>query len=47
MNPINFVPLIIATISLAFASFMRRKDWAVIAFVVWIVIFVLIFYIFK
>ncbi len=47
MNPINFVPTIIATLSLAFASFMEKKNWAMIAFVIWLVIFVLTFFVFK
>lgn len=45
MNPLNFVPLMIATLSLAFASFMKNRNWAMIAFVVWLVIFVLTFYV--
>ena len=45
LNPINFVPIIIATLSLAFASFMRNKNWAMISFVIWLVLFVLIFFI--
>jgi len=47
MNPISFIPIIIATLSLAFASFVRNKSWALISFVVWIVIFVLTFFILK
>ena len=47
MNPLNFIPIMIATLSLAYASFLRRKDWALIAFIVWLVIFVLTFFIFK
>jgi len=47
MNPINFVPIIIATIALAFTSFTRNKNWATISFIVWLVIFVLTFFIFK
>lgn len=37
----------IATLSLAYASFMRNKNWAVIAFIVWLLIFVLTFFVFK
>lgn len=47
MNPINFIPLIIASISLAYASFSKKKDWALISFIVWLVLFVLTFYIIK
>ncbi len=47
MNAISFIPIIIATLSLAFASFVRNRNWAVISFIVWIVIFVLTFFIFK
>ena len=47
MNTINFIPIIIATLSLAFASFVRNKNWAIISFIVWLVIFVLTFFIFK
>ena len=47
MNPISFIPIIIATLSLAFASFVRNKSWALISFVVWIVIFVLTFFILR
>ena len=47
MNPINFIPIIIATISLIYASFIGNKNWAYISFVVWLVIFVLTFFIFK
>lgn len=47
MNPLGFIPLIIATLSLAYASFMRKKDWAYVSFVIWLVIFVLTFYIIK
>lgn len=47
MNPINFIPIIIATLSLAFASFVRNRNWAIISFVVWLVIFVLTFFVSK
>ena len=47
MNPINFIPTIIATFALAYASFTKMKGWAMIAFVVWIVMFVLTFFIIK
>ena len=47
MNAISFIPIIIATLSLAFASFVRNKNWAIISFIVWLVIFVLTFFIFK
>ncbi len=47
MNPITFIPIIIATLSLAFASFIRNRNWALISFIVWLVIFVLTFFIFK
>ncbi len=47
MNAIEFIPIIIATISLAFASFLKNKNWALISFVVWLVIFVLTFFIFN
>jgi len=47
MNAINFIPITIATLSLAFASFIRSRNWAIISFIVWIVIFVLTFFIFK
>lgn len=47
MNPISFIPLIIATLSLVFASFIRNKNWAIISFIVWLVIFVLTFFAFK
>ncbi|HLC86596.1 MAG TPA: hypothetical protein VJG30_04890 [Candidatus Nanoarchaeia archaeon] len=46
-DPIKLIPLIIATLSLAITSFLRKKDWALVAFVIWIVIFVLTFFIFK
>ncbi len=47
MNPLNFIPIIIATLSLAYSSFLRKKDWALISFIVWLVIFVLTFFISK
>ena len=47
MNAVEFIPTIIASLSLAFASFMRKKNWAVIAFVVWLVLFVLTFFVFR
>ncbi len=47
MNPITFIPIIIATLSLAFASFIKNRNWALISFIVWLVIFVLTFFIFK
>ena len=43
MNPINFIPIILASLSLAYASFMQNKNWAMIAFVIWLVLFVLTF----
>lgn len=39
------IPVILASLSLAFASFARNKDWAMIAFIVWIVLFMLTFFI--
>ncbi len=45
MNPINFVPLMIATLSLGYASFMQKKEWVNISFAVWLVLFVLLFYV--
>ena len=47
MNPVQFIPIIIVTISLAYASFLRNKNWALISFVVWLVLFVLTFFIFN
>ncbi|MBS3167317.1 hypothetical protein J4403_03880 [Candidatus Woesearchaeota archaeon] len=47
MNPINFIPIILATLSLSFASFIKNKNWAIISFIVWLVIFVLTFLVFK
>jgi len=45
MNALNFIPLLISTFSLAYASFTGNKKWAVVAFVVWLVIFALTFWI--
>ncbi len=44
MTPIEFIPIIIATISLAYASFLRNKNWALISFIVWLVLFESTFY---
>ena len=37
-DPIKLIPLIIATLSLVITSFLRKKDWVLVAFVIWIVI---------
>jgi len=34
MNPISFVPIIIAEISLAYANFIKNKDWILVSFVI-------------
>lgn len=47
MEPIRLIPLIIATLGLVFASFIKKKEWVIVTFVVWIVIFVLTFFVFK
>ena len=47
MNPLNFIPIILATLALAFASFNRNKSWALISFVIWLVLFVLTFLAFR
>lgn len=38
----NFVPLMIATFALAYASFMANKDnknWLIITFIIWLLAF--------
>ncbi len=47
MNPLNFIPIILATLALAFSSFTRNKSWALISFVIWLVLFVLTFLAFR
>jgi len=42
MNPIQYIPTLIATISLGYASFIRNRIWAVLAFIVWFFLFVLL-----
>lgn len=37
----------IATLSLAYASFLQKKEWVYISFVVWLVLFVLLFFVNK
>ncbi len=43
MSIITFIPVIIATLSLAIASFSKsknKKEWLIVAFVFWLMIFV-------
>jgi len=41
MNPILFIPLLLASLGIAIASFLKNKNWLIIAFIVWLVVFTL------
>lgn len=43
MSAVQMIPVVLASLSLAFASFAKNKDWATIAFIVWLVLFMLTF----
>ncbi|MBU1204023.1 MAG: hypothetical protein KKG60_03075 [Nanoarchaeota archaeon] len=45
MNPINFVPLMIVTFALIFSSFTKKKNTTYFAFIIWLVIFFLTFFV--
>lgn len=47
MSALNFIPPLLASMGLAYASFMKKKDWITIAFAIWMVLFVLAFVINK
>jgi len=40
-----FIPIILSSLGLAYASFMRNKNWIIVAFVIWLTVFMLTFYI--
>ncbi|MBI5072814.1 hypothetical protein HZA99_03270 [Candidatus Woesearchaeota archaeon] len=42
VEPIDIIPSIIASITLAYASFTRKTKIVIIAFIVWFLIFVLL-----
>ncbi|MEK6848831.1 MAG: hypothetical protein AABX65_04330 [Nanoarchaeota archaeon] len=46
MSALNFIPLMLTTLALAFASFTAKKDknWLVVAFVIWLLTFFWTFY---
>ena len=44
MDPIRFIPLMITTLALAYASFKttkKNKSWLIVAFIIWLLIFLL------
>ena len=50
MTILQFIPLILATLGLAYASFKtkkKNKNWLIIAFIVWLLIFVWTIGVFK
>lgn len=44
MNPISFVPLMLASLALSYTAFKAKKKhigWLIISFVVWMLIFII------
>ena len=48
-DPINFIPLMLATLGLILTSFLARKrkiaSWIILAFVIWLMTFIYTLYI--
>lgn len=50
MSAINFIPLLLATLGLVYTSFKakgKKKTWLIVAFIIWLVVFVFTILMFK
>lgn len=41
MNPVLFIPLLLASLAIAITSFTKNKDWLIVSFSAWLLLFVL------
>ena len=41
MSALEFIPVIFSTLGLALASFAQNKNWIIVAFVIWLSLFML------